>query len=134
MLSEPDQWPGESKHLVVHYERRTSLFRLHQQSSSRRVLYIGVTGDIEKRVFEHKTGKTGGFSSQYNAHRLVYFERFGDIHAAIAREKQLKGWGRAKKEALIRAMNPAWEDLSEAWFQTARSFDSPPNPGAARSG
>ncbi len=94
------------------------------QSASRRALYIGVTGDPEKRLWEHKTGRIAGFTSQYNVHRLVYFERFGDVHAAIAREKQLKGWRRAKKEALIRSVNPEWKDLSEGWFENTRSFDS----------
>ena len=102
------------------------------QSASRRALYIGVTSNIEKRVFEHKTE---GFTSQYRAHRLVYFERFGDVHAAIAREKQLKGWRRAKKEALIQAVNPHWKDLSADWYENTGSFDSRgQEPGRARSG
>lgn len=85
------------------------------QSSSRRALYIGVTSNIEKRSFQHQHHALGGFTDKYNAVRLVYFERYSDIHTAIAREKQLKGWTRAKKNALIEKMNPGWKDLSADW-------------------
>ncbi|MGC2329514.1 MAG: GIY-YIG nuclease family protein [Candidatus Sulfotelmatobacter sp.] len=81
-----------------------------------KTLYTGVTGDIEKRVFEHKNHVHPGFASRYKIDRLVYFERFGDIHYAIAREKQIKGWLRIRKLALIVSMNPDWKDLSEGWF------------------
>ena len=64
---------------------------------------------------QHKSAEVEGFSSQYKCNRLVYFESFDDIHKAIGREKQLKGWRRAKKTALIEAMNPRWEDLAEKW-------------------
>jgi putative endonuclease len=67
-------------------------------------------------VFEHKQGIKCEFAARYKIDRLVYFERFGDIHAAIAREKQVKGLTRIKKMALIVSMNPEWKDLSEAWF------------------
>jgi putative endonuclease len=80
-----------------------------------KTLYTGVTGNLEKRVFEHKQGIEGEFAARYKIDRLVYFERFGDIHAAIAREKQIKGLARIKKIALIVSMNPEWRDLSEAW-------------------
>jgi putative endonuclease len=81
-----------------------------------KTLYTGVTGNIEKRIFEHKHGLTPGFASRYKVDRLVYFERFGDIQAAIAREKQIKGLLRLKKVALVVSMNPEWKDLSEGWF------------------
>ena len=79
------------------------------------VLYIGVTNDLGRRIFEHRAKLTAGFTSKYNVVRLVYFEAFGDIRDAIAREKQLKGWRRAKKIPLIEGMNPKWRDLSEEW-------------------
>jgi putative endonuclease len=79
-------------------------------------LYIGMTGNLMKRVFEHKQKLHEGFSATYNCNRLVWFERFVDPRNAIAREKQLKGWTRAKKIALIRKTNPAWIDLSEGWY------------------
>jgi putative endonuclease len=81
-----------------------------------KTLYTGVTGNLEKRVFEHKQGIKGEFAARYKIDRLAYFERFGDIHAAIAREKQVEGLTRIKKMALIVSMNPEWKDLSEAWF------------------
>jgi putative endonuclease len=82
-----------------------------------KTLYTGVTGNLEKRVFEHKHGLTPGFASRYGIDRLVYFERFGDVVAAIAREKQIKGLLRLKKMALIVSLNPEWRDLSEGWFE-----------------
>ena len=82
-------------------------------------LYTGVTGNLEQRVFEHKQGK-GKFAARYKTDRLVYFERFGDIRAAIAREKQIKGLLRVKKMALVVSMNPEWTDLSEAWCSRHR--------------
>jgi putative endonuclease len=79
-------------------------------------LYIGMTGNLYKRVFEHKRKLHEGFSATYNCNRLVWFERYDDPNNAIAREKQLKGWSRAKKIALITKSNPTWIDLSETWF------------------
>ena len=81
-----------------------------------KTLYTGVTGHLERRVLEHKQGMKGEFAARYKIDRLVYFERFGDIHAAIGREKQIKGLLRIKKIALIVSMNPAWRDLSEEWY------------------
>jgi putative endonuclease len=81
-----------------------------------KTLYTGVTGHLERRVLEHRQGIKGEFAASYKIDRLVYFERFGDVHAAIAREKQIKGLLRIKKIALIASMNPAWRDLSEEWY------------------
>ena len=81
-----------------------------------RTLYTGVTKNLERRVFEHKRKLVPGFTSKYNLNCLVHYEAFGDIRAAIQREKQIKGWLRAKKVALIVARNPTWQDLSEDWF------------------
>jgi putative endonuclease len=80
-------------------------------SSRSRCLYIGVTSDLSGRVWEHKNGLFEGFTKKYKINQLVYHELFRDIESAIAREKQLKGWRRAKKIALIEKMNPVWEDL-----------------------
>jgi putative endonuclease len=79
-------------------------------------LCIGITRDLEKRVFEHKCKLYEGFTATYNFDRLVWFESFADPRTAIRREKQLKGWTRAKKMALIKKMNPTWIDLSERWY------------------
>ena len=81
-------------------------------ASISRVLYIGVTNDLVRRTYEHKNGLVQGFTKRYKVDRLVYFEECGDVVAAIAREKQLKGWKREKKIALIESINPAWNDLS----------------------
>jgi putative endonuclease len=82
-----------------------------------RTLYIGVTGNLERRVFDHKNKLIDGFTKRYNITRLVYFEETNDVNCAIAREKQLKGWLRAKKIALIESMNPEWKDLSLEWYE-----------------
>jgi putative endonuclease len=76
------------------------------------VLYIGVTNDLARRVAEHKAGTHEGFTKKYNVHKLVHFETYPDINAAIAREKQLKAGSRTKKLALINASNPAWNELA----------------------
>ena len=88
-------------------------------ASRSRVLYIGVTSNLHRRVWEHRTGAYPGFTSKYRCHRLVWFESYVTVTLAIAREKQLKGWARLKKVALIERENPAWDDLSLEWQQTA---------------
>ena len=77
-----------------------------------KVLYIGVTSNLEKRVFEHKNKLVDGFTKKYNISKLVYFEEFSNPGDAISAEKKLKGWVRSKKTALIELKNPNWEDLS----------------------
>jgi len=89
----------------------------YMMASKSRTLYTGVTSQFEMRVWQHKNGRFEGFSKTYQCTRLVWFERYGSIHEAIAREKQLKGWTRAKKIALIAKDNPTWVDLSEKWGQ-----------------
>jgi len=79
-------------------------------------LYIGLTNNLMKRVFEHKNKIVEGFTKKYNINKLVYFETFGDINSAIAREKTLKGWLRSKKLDLIKTTNPGLEDLSQDWY------------------
>ena len=76
------------------------------------VVYIGVTSDLIRRVYEHKIhAESQSFTSRYGVHKLVYFEQTSDVRAALEREKQLKGWRRSKKNALIETMNPEWKDL-----------------------
>jgi putative endonuclease len=74
-----------------------------------------VTNDLERRVFEHKNRLVPGFTSHYNLNRLVYFEHTNDVGAAITREKELKGWRRDRKIALIESINPKWSDLGREW-------------------
>ena len=79
------------------------------------VLYIGVTNDLLRRLYEHKHNLVKGFTQKYNVHKLVYFETTDDVRVALEREKQLKGWSRAKKNSLIMKNNPNWMDLSADW-------------------
>jgi putative endonuclease len=85
-------------------------------ASRSHTLYIGMTGNLQGRVFAHKRKLHEGFSAAYNCNRLVYFEQFASPTNAIAREKQLKGWVRAKKIAIIEKTNPTWQGLSEDWY------------------
>ena len=80
-----------------------------------KTLYVGVTNNLQRRVYEHKNKMIKGFTSKYNITKVVYFEVFNDIESAIKREKQIKGWLRKKKIDLIESMNPDWNDLSEEW-------------------
>jgi len=80
------------------------------------VLYIGVTNRLTRRTIEHRQKLLDGFTKRYNVTRLVHWERFGDIRSAIAREKQIKGWLRSKKVALIESRNPGWIDLADGYF------------------
>ena len=86
-------------------------------SSRSRNLYTGVTNDIFRRVWQHREGRGSEFTRRYRIHRLVYFERFDSVNSAIAREKQIKAWTRAKRIALIESQNPAWDDLAARWYE-----------------
>lgn len=84
-------------------------------------LYIGVTNNLARRVYEHKTKAVKGFTNIYNCHKLVYFEHTTDVNAAIAREKQLKGFRREKKDKLVIGVNPDWKDLAEDWYEPQKA-------------
>ena len=86
-------------------------YYVYVMASWSRVLYIGVTNDLQRRVWQHRTKAIEGFTSKYNCRRLVYYEVYPDPTLAIAREKELKGWLREKKIALIESVNPKWHDL-----------------------
>jgi putative endonuclease len=85
-------------------------------STSRHVLYTGVTAFFYERVWQHKNNQGGYFTSKYKCYRLVYFEQFTSVEAAIAREKEIKGWRREKKNKLVESVNPAWKDLVADWY------------------
>ena len=91
-------------------ERKPCVYILASQP--RGTLYIGVTSDLEKRIWQHREGVTGGFATRYRVHRLVRFEMLGDMEQAILREKQLKRWHRQWKINLIERDNPHWDDLA----------------------
>ena len=84
-------------------------------NTSRRPLYTGVTGELQQRVWEHKQKVDDCYTSRYHLTRLVYFEQFAFPDQAIAREKELKGWSKAKKSALVESLNPHWDDLAREW-------------------
>jgi putative endonuclease len=96
-------------------------------NASRRPFYTGVTGRVEGRAGDHKLNLNNGYTARYNLTRMVYYELHADPYAAIAREKEIKGWSRAKKIALIESVNPRWDDLARDWDkrwrpETPRSF------------
>ena len=81
-------------------------------------LYVGVTNDLIRRLYEHKNNlDPKSFTSQYNIHKLVYYEETSDPYTAISREKQIKGWNRKRKNRLVESLNPQWRDLSEGWSE-----------------
>ena len=90
-------------------------FHVYILASKSRRLYVGMTNDLIHRVLEHKAGETEGFTKRYRINRLVYFDYYKYVTDCIAREKQIKSWSRAKKVALIEALNPTWEDLAADW-------------------
>ena len=91
-----------------------SVYILANKTNS--TVYIGVTNDLMRRLWEHRNDMIDGFTKTYHVHKLVYYESFSDVRDAIAREKQLKGWRRSKKNDLIESVNPAWADLAGDWF------------------
>jgi putative endonuclease len=80
-----------------------------------RVMYIGVSNNLERRLYEHKNKLVKGFTEKYNVHRLVYYEETPDVRSALEREKEIKKWRRDKKDILVVSTNPTWKDLSEEW-------------------
>ena len=84
--------------------------------SNNSVIYTGVTNDLCRRLHEHKADIIKGFTKKYQVHKLVYFEEYSDINKAISREKQIKGWTRVKKNALVESKNQNWNDLSEGFI------------------
>ncbi len=94
----------------------TKIYCVYIASSKSRAIYIGVTSDLIQRMHQHRAGSIQGHTAKYRINRLVHVEATENVHAAIHREKQLKGWRREKKVRLIEAHNPTWEDLAAAWF------------------
>lgn len=92
-------------------------YYVYIMTNNSRTLYTGVTDDLVRRVYEHRNKLIEGFTRKYNITRLVYYEITSDVRAAIQREKQIKGWLRKKKIALIEAANPEWKDLGERWYE-----------------
>jgi putative endonuclease len=103
--------------------RRERWYFVYIVTNRSKTLYVGVTGNLRKRIYEHKTGAFDGFTKRYKIDRLVYWEEFKSVRHAISREKQLKGWKRIKKIELIVSKNPTWKDLAEDWFPELNEED-----------
>jgi len=95
-------------------------YYVYIMASGSLTLYTGVTGDLYHRALQHKAGEIEGFTKKYHITRLVYYETFKYVNNAIAREKQIKAWTRAKRLALIMSMNPSWQDLAEGWGEPTK--------------
>jgi putative endonuclease len=95
--------------------RKQRLYYVYILSSLSGTLYTGITNNIYNRTLQHKNKENPGFTSKYDVNRLVYYEVFKDVRAAIRREKEIKGWTRKKKIALIESMNPKWKDMAAGW-------------------
>jgi putative endonuclease len=102
---------------------RRHVYHVYILASASRVLYTRMTNDLQRRVFEHQAKRVPGFTQKYNVTQLMYCEAFSGVRDAIAREKQIKAWTRAKRIALIEKLNPHWRDLSADWL--AKSNDIP---------
>jgi len=100
--------------------REEKRYYVYIMASRSLTLYTGVTGDIYHRALQHKAGEIEGFTKKYHIDRLVYYETFKYVNNAIAREKQIKAWTRAKRLALIKTMNPAWQNLAEGWGELTK--------------
>jgi putative endonuclease len=104
--------PSEARDPQLKTERRYYVYIMASRSLN---LYAGITGNIFHRVLEHKRRAIEGFTKRYNIDRLVYYESFRYVNKAIAREKQIKAWTRQKRIALIKSLNPTWQDLAAGW-------------------
>jgi putative endonuclease len=92
-------------------------YYVYIMSNKSRMIYTGVTNNLERRVHEHKMKLIPGFTSRYGLDKLIFYESTNDVTAAIEREKEIKGWVRRKKTALINSVNPEWKDLSIDWYE-----------------
>ena len=125
---------SEAKHLAPEDMRNYYVYILTNKSGT---LYVGMTNNLERRVYQHRNQLIAGFTRRYDMTRLVYYETANDARTAIEREKQIKGWLRRKKIELIQDMNPHWLALAESWYTEGQTLrppqgDSPPWQSEAR--
>lgn len=97
---------------------------MYMMSNKSKTLYVGFTNDLVRRVLEHKKKLVEGFTARYNMGRLVYYEMYDNTEQALHREKQIKGWLRSKKVALVNSFNPGWEDIASDWEKVQPSVKS----------
>ncbi len=105
--------------------RKEYRFYVYIAASLSGTLYIGMTNNLRRRMWQHRNGVFEGFTSKYKVDRLLYWESYDDVRNAINREKQLKRWVRRKKIELIERINPSWKDLSREWFENDRDSSTP---------
>ncbi|MGO9824480.1 MAG: GIY-YIG nuclease family protein [Terriglobales bacterium] len=105
---------------MIESMREEKRYYVYIMASRSLTLYTGVSGDIYHRALQHKAGEVEGFTKQYHINRLLYYETFKYVNNAIAREKQVKAWTRAKRLALIKTMHPTWQDLAEGWGESTK--------------
>ena len=111
----PHVIPNAVRNLEPMPARRDCQYYVYILTNRTRTLYVGVTNDLERRMYEHKNKLVPGFTSKYNITWVAHYEQTSDVESAIAREKEIKGWRRSKKVALIESSNPQWKDLSLEW-------------------
>jgi len=99
------------------YSRDHRYYYIYILTNRSQSLYVGVTNNLQRRIWEHKSGVGSKFCKRYRIDQLVYYESFDDVRNAISREKRIKGWLRIKKIQLIVSVNPTWKDLSEGWYE-----------------
>jgi len=118
--------------------KRERFYYVYIMASRSLNLYTGITNNLYRRALEHKRGEIEGFTKRYRIERLVYYETFRYVGNAIAREKQIKAWTRAKRIALIKSANPTWQDLAEDWGKPVElqipRFTTPSRATAVRDG
>jgi putative endonuclease len=117
-----------ARDLLVNFSRSSFVYIVATRSHN---LYTGVTNNLTLRILQYREGLIHGFSKRYRIHRLVHYEVFGQIHAAIAREKEIKAWNRKKKIALMESTNPTWVDLAESFFPIRKKQIPRPKPRAS---
>ena len=110
------QKSAEQREGGISGERRTMYYVYILTNKTDTVMYVGVTNDLRRRLYEHKNEQIEGFTKKYHVHKLVYFEEYSEVNDAIAREKQLKRWVRSKKNWLVETKNPNWDDWGEGFF------------------
>lgn len=111
---------------------RPTSYTVYLLSSHSRRLYVGVTNDLVRRLWEHRSGYIGGFAFKYHITRLVYFETTPNVRSALTREKEIKAWSREKKIRLVESANAGWLDLSRDWFPDGAGKIPPPRVARGR--
>ena len=114
------------------YQKQQPEYYVYILTNSSRTLYIGVTNDLVRRVYQHRQKLVEGFTKKYNVSWLVYYEQTLDVKAAILREKQIKAWRREKKVELIESFNPQWKDLSVDWYEHCNQTPEIPRGASER--